>query len=99
MEASVEIVYALRSLVDAVPLLGLPPGVEVSAVPDLLNSFIDEARKLEGWDKVNDASAVQAAVDLGIIALLRGDKLEADAFVKKALSHVSAVVRQSSHLG
>ena len=71
---SPEIMIALQSLVAATRLLGTPQGTETGVVRDMVRSFVQQARGLEGWKGLNEECAVQGAVDLGFLNLISGDK-------------------------
>ena len=65
---------ALQSLVAATRLLGIPQNTETGVVRDMVRSFVQQARELEGWKGLNEECAVQGAVDLGFLNLISGDK-------------------------
>jgi hypothetical protein len=67
---------ALQSLVGAVRQLGIPRGVETGVVRDVVESFVDQAKALDGWKHMREEGAVQAAVDLGFLSLVRGETAE-----------------------
>jgi hypothetical protein len=65
---------ALQSLVAATRLLGIPQDTETGVVKDMVRSFVQQARGLEGWKGLDEECAVQGAVDLGFLNLISGDK-------------------------
>ena len=79
---------ALQSLVASSQQLGVPPGVDLPVVADLVRSFVDEASALEGWTAQRDESVAQAAFDLGFLDLLRGDEVAQSVVVQKLLTKV-----------
>jgi hypothetical protein len=85
---SPEIMIALQSLVAATRLLGIPQDVETGVVRDMVRSFVQQARGLEGWKNLEGECAVQGAVDLGFLNLISGDK-PIDPAVEGLLAKVS----------
>lgn len=90
---SPEIMIALQSLVAATRLLGIPQDVERGVVRDMIRSFVQQARGLEGWKGLNEECAVQGAVDLGFLNLISGDK-PIDQTVEGLLAKVSLLTRR-----
>jgi hypothetical protein len=85
---SPEIMIALQSLVAATRLLGIPQATETGVVKDMVRSFVQQARGLEGWKGLEGECAVQGAVDLGFLNLISGDK-PIDPTVEGLLAKVS----------
>jgi hypothetical protein len=63
---------ALQSLVAASRLLGIPHGVSVTIMPDLVECFVRAATDLDGWRGLKDELAAQAVFDLAFLGLLAG---------------------------
>lgn len=70
---SQEIILALDSLVKATWALGVPDGVSISSTQQLVEAFVGQARNLEGWKALEQEAAVQGAVDLAFLNLLKGE--------------------------
>ncbi|RXK41345.1 hypothetical protein M231_01250 [Tremella mesenterica] len=85
------LMLALQSLVTAVPLLGIPPGVESSVVKDLVETFVDRVRNMDGWESRSEDTAVNAMVDLGFLTLLKGESIQEDVMVTKMVIKVRVV--------
>ena len=88
---SPEIMIALQSLVAATRLLGIPQDTETGVVRDMVRSFVQQARGLDGWKVLNEECAVQGAVDLGFLNLISGDE-PIDPTVEGLLAKVSLLV-------
>ena len=84
---SAEIMVALHSLVGATRRLGLPPNSNLPIVEDLIRVFVDQTRGLEGWTRMEEESAVQAAFDLSFLNLFV-EKRD-DALIQSLLDKVS----------
>jgi hypothetical protein len=83
---------ALQSLVAATRLLGIPQEVETGVVKDMVQSFVDQARGLEGWRGLDGECAVQGAVDMGFLCLIIGHDVSKDTVVQALLAKVSSCV-------
>lgn len=89
VQPSAAIMISLYALVASTRQLGIPPGTNHTIVQDLVKSYVDAARALDGWKKQKEDGIVQAIVDLGFLGLLRGDKLEKDETVQGLIKIVS----------
>jgi hypothetical protein len=85
---SPEIIVSLQSLVAAVRSLGIPQGVETGVVRDLVESFVEQARALDGWGSMDGECAAQGAVDVGFLVLLSGGDASRDTLVQSLLAKV-----------
>ena len=79
---------SLHSLVISVRHLGLPPGVNLPVVADLVKEYVEDTRGLEGWSYQKEEAAAQAAFDLAFLGLLSGAEVGKDVAVQKLLSKV-----------
>lgn len=86
---SPEIMIALQSLVASARSLGIPQGVETGVVRDMVRSFVEKARELEGWKGLDGECAVQGVVDLGFLSLISGDQPSNHSIVDDLLTKVS----------
>jgi hypothetical protein len=77
--------------VAATRLLGIPQDTETGVVRDMVRSFVQQAKGLEGWKGLDGECAVQGAVDLGFLNLISGDK-PIDPTVEGLLAKVSLLV-------
>ncbi|WVQ78802.1 hypothetical protein IAT38_000893 [Cryptococcus sp. DSM 104549] len=86
------VMLSLQSLVSSSKTLGIPPGVDVPIMGDLVQAFVAESRKLEGWKSVGKLGegegAAQVAVDQGFFSLLAGEKIEDVGIVQEMLQKV-----------
>lgn len=85
--ASQEIIVALDLLVKATWSLGVPDGASVDSTQRLVEAFVTQARDLEGWNALEQEAAVQAAVDLAFLNLLKGETAS-DPLAEKLLNKV-----------
>ena len=91
---STEITLALNELVSATRLLGIPRDVETRVIQNMAETFVRQARALEGWTSKTGEASVQAAVDLGFLTLLNGSDVSKDEMVRDCLSNVSLWISQ-----
>lgn len=80
---------ALHSLVTASRKLGIPPGSDLPIVKDLVYSFVEGARALDGWKAREAEGAAQAALDLSFLAILVEEESKSDVTIQKLLVKVS----------
>jgi hypothetical protein len=82
------IVAALTQMVHAVRGLGIPAGITLPVVPKLVSTFVETTRAMDGWKSQKGDATAQVVVDLGFLALVKGDKVEEDEVVQKLLKTV-----------
>lgn len=82
---------ALQSLVTGTRLLGIPLGIETGVIKDMVQSFVEKARDLEGWKGLKEECAIQGAVDFGFLCLISGSDPMTDSFVQAMLAQVSPI--------
>lgn len=82
------IMVSLHSLVVSVRHLGIPPGINLPVVSDLVKAFVDDARGLDGWTVQNDEAAAQAAFDIAFLGMFAGEELGGNVQVQKLLTKV-----------
>jgi len=86
---SSHVMISLQSLVVSSRRLGIPPGVSVTTIQELVEGFVDAARELDGWVTQKEESVAQAAVDLGFLGMLKGEGVDDNISVQKMLAKVS----------
>lgn len=79
---------SLHYLVTSTRQLGIPKGITLSTIQELVSAYVGAAKSLEGWNERQDEKAVQAAVDLGFLLLLNGENVEKDPQIQNLLSKV-----------
>ncbi len=82
---------SLQSLVVSVRQLGIPPGVKLPIVTDLVKGFVSDAREMPGWLMRKDEAAAQAAFDLAFLGMLEGMGAGKNMVVQKLLSKVCGI--------
>ncbi|OCF31631.1 hypothetical protein I317_06120 [Kwoniella heveanensis CBS 569] len=86
------IMVSLQSLVASGQKLGIPPTLNLPIVSDALKAFVGSAKGLEGWKSQSSSSveaSAQAALDLGFLVHLSGEKVSSDEVIKRCLDKVS----------
>jgi hypothetical protein len=67
---------ALQSLVASARRLGIPPGLSLPITQQLLEAFVDAATTLESWEKQEGAAAIQAALDMTFLSIVKGEDMD-----------------------
>jgi hypothetical protein len=92
-------VQALQSLVTCSRQLGLPAGIVLPIVPDLIKAFVEafvEATRGLGWANLAVEGRVQASLDLGLLGLLVGGRVgDVEGLTQGLLKDVSIATFQS----
>lgn len=87
---------ALMQLSSDVKRLGIPPGVRLPVVENLMRAFVEKARGLDWASAADDRAAGQAAFDLAFLLRLSGvsaSELTTDATVSSLLDRVSLLTQ------
>ncbi|WVN90705.1 uncharacterized protein L203_105947 [Cryptococcus depauperatus CBS 7841] len=73
-----EVIVSLHSLVSATKHLGIPPGVNLPVIQELVVDYVKQAKLLTGWTVLeqSEEGLAQQVVDLGFLTLLSGEKPE-----------------------
>ncbi|WVO18684.1 hypothetical protein L204_106404 [Cryptococcus depauperatus] len=73
-----EVIVSLNSLVSATKHLGIPPGVNLPVIQELVVDYVKQVKLLTGWKVLeqSEEGLAQQVVDLGFLTLLSGEKPE-----------------------